>query len=234
MRLGIFTCNMPYAWEGKNSPCSTDHGLSMNGVAPEWELSDCVVWSSVPIVSLAWGEMFCGRNNWRVLHDFGTDPGDDNMKMIHMKRFSRSGNVFTNRACMWDLTLSYTGTQNFSRNWTNLWELAKLHSFTMAKPIFSQFHIWMQQGESLDYEKWASENMTNRRTLPQPLCFQFCWTVESFFLSIWPLLSSVLYFKVDINHLCSKRGFSVAAPSRPRITGFIKCAMQAFISNQQW
>ena len=45
MRPGIFTCNMPYAWEGRIAPSlgrknSTDSALSMNGVAPEWEFFD--------------------------------------------------------------------------------------------------------------------------------------------------------------------------------------------------
>lgn len=43
--------------------------------------------------------MLYGRNNWGALGDSGKNPGDDNMKMINKKIFSRSGNnVFTNRA----------------------------------------------------------------------------------------------------------------------------------------
>lgn len=66
-------------------------------------LTLCLVWSAVPVVKYFMveitGELFSSK-----------DPGDNNMKMINKKRFSRSGNiVFTNRACM-QLVLSLSKT----------------------------------------------------------------------------------------------------------------------------
>lgn len=212
MRPGIFTCNMPYAWEGRNSPCSTDRGLSVNGVAPERELFDWIVWSPVPIVSLPWGEVFCGRNNQRVLRDSGTDPGDDSMKRINKKRFSRSGNAFTNRACTWDLCrlillrkTSYGTGPTFENWWSGTLLLRQspyVHHFAFECRKVS---VWTVKNEHLK-RWWAEESHPSRSVSSfvelwslSSCLYGHCWAVFCISKQTWTI--SVLSGAVPWLHL---------------------------------
>lgn len=111
-------------------------------------LTLCIVWSAVPLVKKIMvkitGELFSSK-----------DPGDNNMKMINKKRFSRSSNiVLTNRACM-QLVLALSKTAYAIG--LKLGELVKLHSFTVwQRPHVHNFtfecrkvRVWTMKNEHL-------------------------------------------------------------------------------------